>query len=117
MAVGIGGPVELSTSLRPIERRMVRLDDDGVPRAEIGRRFRRSPEYVSRVLVLAHLPGRAAHAHTAPGTEEHALRPLERCVLGWRDRGASHDEIAPMFRRSPGFVAQVEELARYKLSR
>ncbi len=38
-------------------------------------------------------------------------------MLGWRDRGASHDEIAPMFRRSPAFVAQVEELARYKLSR
>jgi hypothetical protein len=104
--------VELSTSLRPIERRMVRLDDDGVPHAEIGRRFRRSPEYVDRVLELAHLPGRAAHTHAG-----HALRPLERCVLGWRDRGASLDEIAPMFRRSPAFVAQVEELARYKLSR
>jgi hypothetical protein len=114
--------VELSTSLRPIERRMIRLDDDGVPRAEIGRRFRRSPEYVDRVLVLAHLPGRAAQAHAqlshgTLGRGERALRPLERCVLGWRDRGASHDEIAPMFRRSPAFVAQVEELARYKLSR
>lgn len=115
MPKALGVPVELSTSLRPIERRMVRLDDDGVSRAEIGRRFRRSPEYVNRVLVLAHLPGRAAHAHA--GHDEHALRPLERCVLGWRDRGASHDEIAPMFRRSPAFVAQVEELARYKLSR
>lgn len=112
--------MELSTSLRPIERRMVRLDDDGVPRAEIGRRFRRSPEYVNRLLVLAHLPGRATHAHAQLGQLAHgerALRPLERCVLGWRDRGASHDEIAPMFRRSPAFVAQVEELARYKLSR
>jgi hypothetical protein len=94
---------------------MVRLDDDGVPHAEIGRRFRRSPEYVGRVLALAHLPGRAAHEHDDHDDRE--LRPLERCVLGWRDRGATHDEIAPMFHRSPEFVAQVEELARYKLAR
>jgi hypothetical protein len=101
-------------TLRPIERRMMRLADDGVTRAEIGRRFRRSPEYVDRVLELAHLPGRAASDHDG---HDGALRPLERCVLGWRDRGASLDEIAPRFHRSPEFVARVEELARYKLSR
>jgi hypothetical protein len=106
--------VEPST-LRPIERRMVRLADAGVPRAEIGRRFRRTPGYVDRVLVLAHLPGRAADAHD--GSDNRVLRPLERCVLGWRERGATHAEIAPRFRRSPAFVARVEELARYKLSR
>jgi len=106
--------VEPST-LRPIERRIVRLVDAGVPRAEIGRRFRRSPGYVDRVLVLAHLPGRAADAHD--GADERILRPLERCVLRWRDGGATHAEIAPRFRRSPAFVARVEELARYKLSR
>jgi hypothetical protein len=103
------------TNLRPIERRMVRLAADGVPHDEIARRFRRSPEYVDRVLALAHLPGRAAHDYD--DHDERALRPLERCVLGWRDRGASHDEIAPKFHRSAEFVAQVEELARYKLTR
>ena len=101
------------SGLRPIERRILRLVGDGVPEAEIANRFRHSPEYVRRVVTLARLPGRAA-----PGaTGDHPLRPLERCVLGWRSRGASHAEIAPRFRRSEGFVARVEELARYKLSR
>lgn len=100
------------TGLRPIERRILRLVDDGVPEAEIATRFRRSPDFVNRVIVLAHLPGRAATADA----DIIDLRPIERCVLGWRSRGASHAEIAPRFHRSEGFVAQVEELAQYKLS-
>ena len=99
------------TGLRPIERRMLRLVDDGVPEAEIASRFRRSPDFVARVITLARLPGRAA-----PPGDGHHLRPLERCVLGWRSRGASHAEIAPRFHRSEAFVARVEELAQYKLS-
>lgn len=100
------------TGLRPIERRMLRLVEDGVPEAEIAARFRCSPDFVARVITLARLPGR-----TAPvgGGRQH-LRPLERCVLGWRSRGASHAEIAPRFRRSEAFVARVEEFAHYKLS-
>jgi DNA-binding CsgD family transcriptional regulator len=43
------------------------------------------------------------------------LRPLERRVLRWRSAGALYSEIGPRFRRSPGFVQRVEELARYKL--
>ena len=62
--------------------------------------------------MLAHLPGRAA----AGDFELRELRPIERCVLGWRSRGASPAEIAPRFHRSTGFVVQVEELAQYKLS-
>ena len=101
-------------ALRPIERRMLRLADDGVSEAEIAARFRRSPDFVHRVLDLARLPGR--DASSGLHETDHGLRPLERCVLGWRARGASHAEIAPRFHRSEAFVAQVEELARYKLS-
>jgi hypothetical protein len=42
---------------------------------------------------------------------------VERRVLRWRDQGASHADIAPRFHRSPEFVEQVENLARYKLAR
>jgi hypothetical protein len=105
------GAVEPS-GLRPIERRMLRLVDDGMPEAEIATRFRRSPGFVDQVITLARLPGRAAPA----GDDHLHLRPLERCVLGWRSRGASHAEIAPRFRRSEAFVARVEEFAHYKLS-
>jgi DNA-binding CsgD family transcriptional regulator len=100
------------TGLRPIERRILRLVDEGVPEVEIAVRFRRSPDFVNRVIALAHLPGRAAPSDSS----RFELRPIERCVLGWRSRGASHAEIAPRFHRSEGFVVQVEELAQYKLS-
>jgi len=97
--------------LRPIERRILRLADAGVPIDEISRRFRRRPDSVDQVVKLARLPGRAAHAD---GDGRH-LRPLERCILGWRARGFTPAEIAPRFHRGEDFVAQVEALANYKL--
>ena len=97
-------------ALRPIERRVLRLTEDGVDHAEIARRFRRSPEFIERVMDLARLPGRA------PQGDAGVLRPLERCILGWLEQGATHAEIAPRFCRSPDFVERVERLANYKLS-
>jgi hypothetical protein len=46
-----------------------------------------------------------------------ALRPIERRILQWRDQGAEVAELARRFRRGPQSVAQVERLARYKLTR
>jgi hypothetical protein len=97
-------------TLRPIERRVLHLVDSGVATDEIGERFRRSTGHIERMIQLAHLPGRSAPAHSS------GLRPLERCILGWRSRGASHEEIAPRLRHSADFVARVETLARHKLS-
>jgi len=99
--------------LRPFERRVLRLADEGVDMEEIGRRFRRRPETIRRVLALAELP-RASRVETGSGD---GLRSLERLVLRWRDAGADYHEIAPRFRRSPGFVRQVAALARYTLAR
>jgi hypothetical protein len=89
---------------------VLQLADDGVDHAEIAQRFRRSPEFIGRVIELAQLPGRAPVGDGGP------LRPLERRILGWLDQGAAYSEIAPRFRRSPEFVERVEGLARYKLS-
>jgi DNA-binding CsgD family transcriptional regulator len=97
--------------LRPLERRMRRLRADGCSDAEIASRFRRSPDHVRRVLTMSEFDGRQAAPDGA------SLRPLERCILRWRDSGAATSEIATRFRRSPGFVQRVEDLARYKLSR
>lgn len=98
------------SNLRPIERRVLHLRETGVGVDEIGQRFRRSPEHIERMIELAQLPGRSAPRR------ESRLRPLERCILGWRAKGASHDEIAPRFGRSSGFVARVEGYAQHKLS-
>lgn len=94
--------------LRPLERRLLRLADEGIDEIELARRFRRSPDHIRRVLDLARLPGRRAP------TERERLRPLERRLLRWRQQGASWSELADRFRRSTPGLAQVERLARYK---
>lgn len=106
-------PVESSTdsALRPIERRILELSESGQTDAEIATRFRRTPGYVRRVRELAALPDRAAPAET-----EAELRPIERCVLSWREQGASYADIAARFRRTPGFIERVESYANYKLA-
>jgi hypothetical protein len=98
--------------LRPVERRIRSLVQDDVPVSDIAHRFRRSPEFINRVIELSQISTRTGQApSTAP------LRPIERRILRWRDDGASPAEIGPRFNRSPGFVERVEHLARYKLSR
>ena len=96
-------------SLRPVERRVLRLTAEGVDTAEIARRFHRSPEFVGRLVDYARLPRVAAPHDVA------VLRPLERRILKWRAKGTNHAEIGRRFHRSAGHVARVEELANYKL--
>jgi DNA-binding CsgD family transcriptional regulator len=99
--------------LRPFERRVLRLSRGGLDNAEIARRFRRSPQFVERVIDLTRVPRQ--HSPARPARDR--LRPVERRVLKWRDGGTTTDDIAARFRRSPRHVEQVERLARYKLAR
>jgi len=85
--------------------------DEGVTEEEIARRFRRSPDMIRRIVVMAKLP----RATSGPGAP-HSLRPLERRILSWRARGAAYGEIGARFGRSAENVARVESLARYKLN-
>jgi DNA-binding CsgD family transcriptional regulator len=101
--------VPYSRTLRPVERRVLRLVDAGVDDVEIARRFRHSPEWVARVRGLAAYPRSGTHL------QGDVLRPLERRILRWRAAGADYEQISPRFRRSPQFLRQVELLANYKL--
>ena len=103
--------IESRPLLRPVERLVLRLVAEGVGDAEIGRRFRRSPEMIRRIDTMARLP-RTPRARVV---SDDGLRPLERRMLRWRHYGATYDEIGARFRRSPAFVARVETLAHYKL--
>jgi len=100
--------VESLPGLRPVERRVLRLAADGVDDAEIGRRFRRSPEWAGRVRALA-LVSRTS------GPVAGGLRPLERRLLRWRESGADYADLAPRFRRSPEFLQRVETMAGYRV--
>jgi DNA-binding CsgD family transcriptional regulator len=97
---------------RAIERRVLRLAAEGYDDAEIGRRFKRSPAMIGRLIAMAELP-----RPESPGPQPASvLRPLERRVLRWRDAGADHAEIGARFRRSAGHISRVEGFARRKLA-
>ena len=97
-----------NSSLNPIERRVLRLVHDGVDDSEIARRFRRSPEFVRRVIIYAAMP----RARTI--RDERELRPVERRILKWRASGAGHGDIGRRFHRSAGHIERVEQLVAYR---
>jgi hypothetical protein len=96
--------------LRPVERRVLRLAEDGLDDQEIARRFGRGAPWAAQVRFLAGLDRQGP-----PATRDRIL-PLERRVLRWRREGADHDELSDRFRRSPEFLARVEHYAHYKLA-
>jgi DNA-directed RNA polymerase specialized sigma24 family protein len=107
------------TAPRALERRILRLVEEGVAHDEIARRFRRSPDMIHRIIVLARLARSevAASAEAAASAGVEVLRPLERRVLRWRDDvAADYAEIGARFRRSADHVQRIETLARHKLA-
>jgi hypothetical protein len=97
--------------LRPVERRVLRWAKIGLDDAEIARRFGRSERWVAQVRFLAALDRSAPLDRRAD-----RLRPLERRLLRWRHEGVGHEDLSGRFRRSPEFLARVEDYAKYKLA-
>lgn len=102
----------LHGGLRPIERRLRTLSADGTGDVELAWRFQRTPRNVRNILAWSQL-----RREPSSSTPSGSLRPIERCVLRWRDDGADVDDLAARFRRRPASIAQIEQLARYKLAR
>jgi DNA-binding CsgD family transcriptional regulator len=98
--------------LTPIERRVIAMRDDGLTYDEIGRRIKRSPRHVERVLAWTHIPRRRRVGPPRRG----GLSPVERRVLALREDGLDYEEIARRFRRTPGFIRRVEHYARLRQS-
>ncbi len=93
--------------LRPIERRVLSMHTEGVPVSEIGRRIRRSPEHVERMLAWTEFPRQRPPARTAAWAIHHR-------VLALRAAGESHEEIGRRFHRSARHIRQVEGMAHYR---
>lgn len=125
-------------AMRPLERRILSMVEAGTDFAEIARKFRRSPEFISRVVEIARLPhsdaagpststgddeavpgeaGGAEHG-AAPGSSgagRHPLRPIERLVLKSQAAGVPMDLMARQFKRSTAHLERIADLATYKL--
>lgn len=97
--------------LRPVERRVLHWTERGLDDAAIGERFKRGEGWVAQVRRLATVE----RPRSAAGRDD-PLRPIERRILRWREQGVDHDELSLRFRRSPDFLARVEEYAHYKLA-
>lgn len=93
--------------LRPLERRVLTLRDEGVTIDEIGRRFARSPEHIDRIIQWSSIP------RSRP-PEVRFSEAIERRVLELRAAGESHEEIGRRFGRGARFIRQVEGLAHYR---
>lgn len=95
-------------NLRPMERRMIAMRDDGIPNDEIAKRFGRSASHIERILQWTAIPRSGPQRQRSP-------RAIERRVLTLRAAGETHAEIGARFRRSAPFIQQVEGLAHYRL--
>jgi len=93
--------------LRPIERRVLVMRDQGVSTEEIARRIRRSPAHVARIVDWTQIPRSGVPVKRTP-------RAIEVRVLALRAGGESYEQIGQRFRRSARFVRQVEGLAHFK---
>lgn len=99
----------MTEGLRPIERRMLALSEQGMGTDEIARRFKRGQDHVERMMSWMDIP----RAEVAP-TPTRRLRPLESRVLDLRAQGVSYEEIARRFRRGPDHIRRVEQLAHLR---
>lgn len=99
----------MTEHLRPIERRILALRDQGQGVPEIARRIRRSPDHVERIIGWTRIPRSRPSPQRSP-------RPFESRVLALRSRGESHEQIAFRFNKSPGFIRRVDGLAHYTMA-
>ena len=93
-----------SPHLRPVERRVLAMTAEGLDLNEIGRRLRRSPAHVERMLSWVTIPRRRLPEHEG-------LSPKERRVLAMRNAELSYEEIGARFRNSPEHIRRVEGYA------
>lgn len=95
--------------LRPIERRILTMREEGVALEEIGQRLRKSPEFVARVIDWTQIPRSGSQSDDSP-----VLTPLERRVLQLREEGEDHETIGDRFKKSARFIRQVEGMAHFR---
>lgn len=83
------------------------MKGQGVEIAEIARRFKRSEDFIERVIAWTEIPRRKV-------ARPQGLSPIERRVLDLRTDGLSYEEIGHRFRRGPDHIRRVEGYAHLR---
>jgi len=94
--------------LRPLERRVLGMLDDGIDIEEIGRRIRKSPERVERIIEWTSIPRSRPFQRRSPSA-------IELRVLALLGAGETHEEVGRRFQRGGDYIRQVEGFAHYQL--
>lgn len=101
-------------SLRPVERVVIRLMEDGHSSAEVARRLGRRPRSVEQIHWLAS-QRMSGHLPPASSGDDSRLTPIERCVLRRLEAGENYGDIGNRVMRSGAQVRRIETWARFKL--
>lgn len=96
--------------MRPIERRILAMREEGLSYDEIGDRLRKSGDRVAQIAEWSSIP----RQRQIPEPSGELLSPIQRRVVTMRAEGRTHEEIGDAFRRSARFIKQVEGLARFR---
>ena len=94
--------------LRPLERRVLAMVDDGVEIGEISRRIRKSPKRVEQIISWTSIPRSKPPTRRFPSA-------VESRVLAMLGAGETHAEVGRRFRKSVRHIRQVEGLAHFRL--
>lgn len=99
--------------LRPLERVILRLHQEGVATSHIGSKVGKKPGTVERILRMVEYKDGAESGPSTASDEQ--LRPIERVVLRLRSEGESYGQIGNRIGRSGAQVRRIESYGRLKL--
>jgi DNA-binding CsgD family transcriptional regulator len=100
-------------TLRPIERVVMRLNGEGLSRADIGKKVGKKPGTVNRIIAMIEYK---QDGLSTPTPNDNVLRPVERVVLKLRERGETYGQIGNRLALSGRRVQFIETLAEFKLN-
>ena len=93
--------------LRPMERRVLSMADEGVEIAEIAKRIRKTPDRVESIIAWTDIPRSRPTSRRSPS-------PVESRVMALLSEGETHEQVGQRFRKSARYVRQVAGLAHYR---
>ncbi len=106
-------PETAGARLRPIERVVMRLHDEGCTLVDIGKKVGKKPGTVTRIMRMTEYKQDDLPDQTAT---DHTLRPVERVVLKLRNKGETYSQIGNRLARSGRRIQFIEGLAEFKQS-